>query len=990
MLTTAASKERESYAQAGSVAEEVLGSIRTVTAFGAEEKARSRYEEHLDDSLSSGVRGGIFTGLGIGMTMGFLFLSYALGFWFGGKLIADDKESGCTGDDCFNAGKTLTVFFCVVNAAFAIGQFASPFTSFVKGVTAADELLELVDKKSSIDPTEPTGMKGTEIRGDVVFKNVHFHYPSRPENQIFNGINLHIPAGKTVALVGGSGCGKSTIIQMVQRFYDPDEGEILIDGVAVKDYNTAWIRDQMSLVSQEPRLFARSIAENIRDGRLGATIDEVQSAAKNANAWSFISEFPEKFDTFVGEGGSQLSGGQKQRIAIARAMLRDPAILILDEATSALDNESEKIVQSTLDALVAARKRTTIVIAHRLTTIRNADLIIVLDNSNGNGAVVAEQGRHDELMAIPNGIYQNLVNTQKLHGVVQTNTRKLSRDSSMQSDIQLDVQKKLSHLLRRPSSAASELRTVQQEEPAKGTKPPRPPGLLRVLGLLKPHWFPMACGILGSMACGVVFPVFALIYSEFLPVYFLEDPNEIRKESSFWSLMFIAIAGGSLFAYIFEKSFMEWSGQHLIRDLRALTFDRMVYQDMSYFDDPKHSTGTLSQILSSDVLLVKGWGGDNMGLMIQNVTSLACGVIIAFTANAKLAAVALASFALLVPASAMHMKFLAGSGDEITEGSQAIFAIMMSAMGIGQSMVFATDAKKAKDAASRVYAVIDRAPLIDSRSTRGKELLPSDIHGDIVVENVNFRYPMRPDVPIFSKITFRIKPGETVALVGASGCGKSTVIQLLERFYDAKSTSDPTSSSGVLKLDGLDIQDIRVKSLRNAMGLVSQEPILFNTSIIENIRYGKADASEEEVIEAARMANAHDFIAAFPDGYNTIVGKFGGQLSGGQKQRIAIARAMIRNPKILLLDEATSALDAESEKIVQAALDRLLAESKRTTIVIAHRLSTIQNADKIVVLANPDREGSSVVEVGTHAELMGIRDGVYRSLVNIATATDRK
>lgn len=180
------------------------------------------------------------------------------------------------------------------------------------------------------------------------------------------------------------------------------------------------------------------------------------------------------------------------------------------------------------------------------------------------------------------------------------------------------------------------------------------------------------------------------------------------------------------------------------------------------------------------------------------------------------------------------------------------------------------------------------------------------------------------------------------------------------------------------------------RSLRSIMGLVSQEPILFNTTITENIRYGKENSSDEEIVEAAKMSNAHDFISGFPNGYSTIVGKFGGQLSGGQKQRIAIARAILRNPKILLLDEATSALDAESEKIVQEALDKLLAQSKRTTIIVAHRLSTIQNADRIVVLANPDRTGSVVVEIGNHAELMKREDGVYRGLVKIAMAGAKK
>ncbi|XP_055388386.1 LOW QUALITY PROTEIN: ATP-dependent translocase ABCB1-like [Condylostylus longicornis] len=934
------------------------------------------YEVHLDESRKQGVKGGLSMGFGLGLTLGVMFLSYSLG-------------SRCEGDSCFRGGNALAVFFAVIIAAFSLGQAGPPLTSFLKAGASAEDLLALIDRKSKIDVYDKSGKTDVNIKGDVVFKNVHFHYPSRPEKQIFNGINLHIPAGKTVALVGGSGCGKSTIIQMVQRFYDPDEGEILIDGVAVKDYNTTWIRDQMSLVSQEPRLFARSIAENIRDGRLGATIDEVQSAAKNANAWSFISEFPEKFDTFVGEGGSQLSGGQKQRIAIARAMLRDPAILILDEATSALDNESEKVVQSTLDALVAARKRTTIVIAHRLTTIRNADLIIVLDNSNGNGAVVAEQGRHDELMAIPNGIYQNLVNAQKLQGVLETIPRTLTRE---ESDMKNGIEKKLSTIYQKRSTSfkpVEEPAFTSIEKPSKKKSSGlKPPSYWRVMSLLKPYWFRVTIGVL-----------------------------------------------------VMQRGFMEWGGQDLVRTLRSLAFEKMLYQDMSFFDHPDHTTGTLSQILSSDVLLIKGWSGDNIGIIIQNVASMVAGVIIAFTANAKLAAVALAAFLVMIPASAARMKFMKGSTKEIEEGAEVIdccdksvslispqtagyvinetitnirivTAYNLQAVGmsrpslliiphlqrmlesydavldqdykdgkfnalIGQSMIFITDVKKAKEAGARIYEVIDREPLIDARSTIGKEFKDSEVQGAVTVSNINFRYPMRTDVPVFKKISFAVEPGQTVALVGGSGCGKSTVIQLLQRFYDVEVGMDSNKESSGLSVDGVDVRDVTVKSLRGVMGLVSQEPILFNTTIMENIRYGKPSASDDEVMAAAKMANAHNFVVEFPDSYNTIVGKFGGQLSGGQKQRIAIARAMIRNPKILLLDEATSALDAESEKIVQAALDQLLAESKRTTIVIAHRLSTIQNADKIVVLANPDREGSSVVEVGTHAELMGIRDGPY-------------
>lgn len=230
-------------------------------------------------------------------------------------------------------------------------------------------------------------------KGMIVFKNVRFAYPSRREDLIYEKLNLEVEAGTTVALVGSSGSGKSTAVQLVERFYDPDAGSVLLDGVDLKELDVEWLRQQIGLVSQEPILFTGTIAENIKLGKKGAmTMEEVERAAKSANAHDFIMEFPKGYDTEVGSKGGQLSGGQKQRIAIARAIIKDPAILLLDEATSALDNESEKVVQQALDDLLATHKRTTLVIAHRLTTIQNADKIVVLDK----GAVV-EQGTHTEL-----------------------------------------------------------------------------------------------------------------------------------------------------------------------------------------------------------------------------------------------------------------------------------------------------------------------------------------------------------------------------------------------------------------------------------------------------------------------------------------------------------------------------------------------------------------------------------------------------------------
>ena len=296
---------------------------------------------------------------------------------------------------------------------------------------------------------------------------------------------------------------------------------------------------------------------------------------------------------------------------------------------------------------------------------------------------------------------------------------------------------------------------------------------------------------------------------------------------------------------------------------------------------------------------------------------------------------------------------------------KSFFGIVYGTMGAANVQLEFPDIEKAQDALNRVFKIVNQVPSINASSDEGKQ--PEGVAGTIELKGVNFAYPSRPDVEVLKAFDLEIPAGKSLALVGESGSGKSTIVGLIERFYDPL--------AGSIRLDGVDIRELQVRWLRKQIGLVSQEPVLFATSIRENILYGKPDASEEEIVAAAKAANAHGFISKLPAGYATLCGERGTQMSGGQKQRIAIARAIVKDPKVLLLDEATSALDAESERVVQEALDRLM--EGRTTIVVAHRLSTVRNADTIAVV-----EKGRVAERGSYSDLMASR-GAFAALVRL-------
>jgi ATP-binding cassette, subfamily B (MDR/TAP), member 1 len=390
----------DDFAAANSIATEVLGGFRTMVSFSREEYSKRLYADSLVAATKQGRYRAWLQGVGMGSTFFFLFFVYGLGLWYGSKLVFDGE---------LDPGDLLTAFFGVVFAAMAVGQGGAQIADIAKARVAAGTVWEMLESPCKIDKNLAAGVVSADAKtsaGQVGlhFEDVHFAYPTRDQLEVISGVTLEAKPGEIVAIVGASGGGKSTLLQLLLRFYDPSAGRILVDGVDLRDYNLHALREQMGLVSQEPILFSLSIAENIRYGRLSAGHDEIVEAAKLANAHDFIVEQPDGYNTLVGEKGTQLSGGQKQRVALARAILKDPRYLLLDEATSALDAESESLVQAALNRLM--KTRTTIVIAHRLSTIMDADKICVMV-----GGKIVEQGKHDDLLA-RGGAYHELIQRQ--------------------------------------------------------------------------------------------------------------------------------------------------------------------------------------------------------------------------------------------------------------------------------------------------------------------------------------------------------------------------------------------------------------------------------------------------------------------------------------------------------------------------------------------------------------------------------------------------
>jgi len=1185
----------QAYSAAGALAEEALGMIRTVASFGLERRFMTLYNDELSKVEEFGIRKSKYQAVGMAFTFGIYFLVYALAFWFGSTLVIGDAQdaatafppnpnatnSSCQVDgstispelstelgcintnnvsfvfindadvcactacncgcslsgDCTDGGSIITVFFSIVMGAFAAGNMGPFLSAFNQGRLAAKEVIDTVDTAPVIDTRSDKGVTLDTIKGDFRLEKVEFFYPARPDRQVLQGIDLHFVANQTTALVGGSGCGKSTIAQLLLRLYDPTGGRITLDGRDMREINLRWLRGNIGYVGQEPVLFATTIAANIRLGAgLGddPTEEMINEATNAANAYNFINEFPNGLETQCGGKGGKLSGGQRQRLAIARALIRDPSILILDEATSALDNESERIVQAALDEVVATKARTTVVIAHRLSTVRRSNKIVVL----GPPGVVLEQGTHEELLGIEDGHYLALVHaaerSQEYDGKGNNGSSEKQKPSLaelIEKDVGLSQRMgSLSEAALRQSESTRTLRSyytsglvaamgplhsasaanmtfhdMPQEKPAVEVDDVEDPyetaaegvrlscisccrskedevkqdtndveavakessqeeeekhkvSMRRLFQFSRPEKMLYFPAVLGAGMNGVLYPIFSLLFAGISTSLFLPTQQEMESEVRLFSFYIIGFAAGVSLAYCLDIYWFGVIGERMTHRLRGELFNKLLRQEIGFFDHAQNSVGALTGSLASDSAYVKAGVADRLGLLTRNLCIVVSGLAIAFARGWQLALVMLAIIPLLFisgilttlavgglagqddkahaeanqvlsesiagirTVSAFNMRprivviyenllqgpvllarkkgIYSGLGFGVSNGIifatyaiafyfgtilisrgeldftrllEVFYAMSFMGFGLGQSVALAPDVGKARNATANVFKILDRKSKIDPLNPEGQKQEAVRTPGEIELNDVTFAYPTRPDANVFENLSLKVPQGSTVALVGQSGSGKSTLVGLAERFYDV--------SAGYVNVSGVNVALANVEWLRSQISIVSQEPQLFRGSIRDNIALGVSSdptqVSDDKILEAAKSANANQFIEDLTNGYNTIVGP--DSLSGGQKQRICIARALISpERKILLLDEATSALDNESERIVQSVLDSLVAgdegRKRYTKIVIAHRLSTITNADTIIVF-----DHGRIIEMGSHDELIA-RDQVYAKL----------
>ena len=692
-------KGRVAYSRAGGAANEVLSLIRAVGAYGGERHEMRRYETCLEAARRAGVDQGRGIGLAVGVMVSTFYAIYGIALFSGAMFVIESRREDplCAYDTgregCFTGGQVIITFIAVQLSALSIGQIG-PSIGIVAGArAAAADVFGVIDAKPVVDinDDDPKLFRGsapssTEVSSGlpISFKDVTFAYPSRSEEPVLRGFSLDVAAGERVGIVGTSGSGKSTLVLLAMRAYElstSKSGSVTVDGVDTRQWHVQSLRKQLGLVQQEPILFGLSIAENIALGvadRLASEVTraEIEAAAKKANAHEFILALPDGYETNAGSGVSstQLSGGQRQRICIARAIIRRPKILLLDEATSALDTKSERVVQHALDTMTKEDAATTLVIAHRLSTLANMNRIVVMERG-----VLVESGRHEELAVKEGGVYKEMLLGQKIE--TKADPKALAVGATKAKALPEEDSPKLAKLGSGEDATGGAAKSAAPT--ADQAAASRWQILRRVWTIQRPgtvHLFPI--GILAAAGGGCISPLLAIVYGGAITVFFSLDEEYIRERSLVYLGYFGLLALGVFASIAIRQLVFALVGERLIMRLRARSYGALVRLPASFYDVQANSLGALTTQLSTDSTLVKGATGEFLATVFEAVGAVICAVIIAFVNSWRLALVLMSVYPLLILGGIFEFKSYAGIeklGNKKLEDASTVLSESISA-----------------------------------------------------------------------------------------------------------------------------------------------------------------------------------------------------------------------------------------------------------------------------------------------------------------------
>lgn len=945
---------------------------------------------------------------------------------------------------------------CVMKSMY-IGQ---AFAQADEAVSRLDGLTAYPTLKETAEPVQPATY-------GITFSNVTFAYPGT-DTDVLKNVTFTVQQGKRVALVGASGSGKTTIARLVPRFYDVDGGSVRIGGVDVRDISHKELMRTVSFVFQNPQLIKTTILENIRYGKPEATMEEVNRAVDMAQCREIIDRLPDGLDTVIGTEGTYLSGGERQRIALARALLKDAPVIVLDEATAFADPENEHLMQAALRELT--RGKTVITIAHRLTSVADADEILVIDNGR-----IAERGTHDTLLGMK-GIYYNRWNEycRAVNWTIEKH-RQPAKDGKQASTSTAErAQETTSQTANSSAYTAKETSSFLRERSGGAFSALRRRFALSEKG---------ARDFCRGVAWTTVFDIVLMLPAVFVFV-FLDDTlrpllggtPSTGHGLAYYALLALAFMAvmyavgvfqyRSTYTSVYDESAnrrislaeklrrlpLAFFGEKNLSDLTATIMDDCTDLEHTF----SHSVPQLFASLASIALIAVGmafycW---QLAAALFWVVPVAMGILLlsnrsmrrSNTVNYKNKR----AVTEVIQEGLDTIQEIKSYGQErrytakldravdyyervmtrgelmlgvLVNGSQSILKLGLATVVIAGAGLVAAGTVDVFTflvflvIGSRVYSPINEVlnniaalSYLKIRINRMNEMerMPVQegadvrINGnyDIRFEHVDFAYDTdkadkergtsrqataankhadnaNPLVDssarhsstlnkkVLNDVSFTARQGEITALIGPSGGGKSTAAKLAARFWDV--------NSGRITLGGVDISTIDPEALLRNFSVVFQDVVLFNASVIDNIRIGRRDATDEEVLRVARLACCDEFVSKLPDGYQTVIGENGQTLSGGERQRISIARALLKDAPVVLLDEATASLDVENETLIQAGISELV--KNKTVLIIAHRMRTIANADKILVLGN-----GKIIEQGTPGELKA-RGGYFARML---------